>query len=174
VAAGTAAFSVNAPAGARVVLSDNAGLLARAEAGQGGQIVLVPARPLLAGETVRLTITGRNAVPYRVDLPVGEAATPVVDTVPTVASLLGNWPNPFNPSTTVGFTLPQAGPVRLSLHDARGRLVRVLVDEPLAAGSHEVRWDGRDLTGRVAASGVYLARLETARGRDVLTLTLAK
>ncbi len=174
VPVGTAALSVTLPAGARVVLSDGEQILARGTAGDTEQVQLVPARPLNDGELVQLTVTAHNGRPYRVELPVAEAPTAALDSLPDVASLLGNWPNPFNPQTTVGFSLPQDGPVRLSIHDARGRLVRVLMDGSIEAGNHRVTWDGRDQGGRGAASGVYLARLETAHGRDVRKLTLAR
>ena len=176
VFAGGAAFAVNLPAGARAVLTGGGGseLLSRSTAGSDGTVQLVPLRSLELGETVRLTVTARNGVPYRVELPVATAPTASPASLPELAALAGNYPNPFNPTTTVGFAIPAAGPVRLSLHDARGRLVRVLADETFAAGSHEVRWDGRDAAGRSMASGVYLARLETAHGRDVIKMTLSK
>lgn len=69
-------------------------------------------------------------------------------------------PNPFNPRTTIRFDLATAGATRLSVFDARGRRVRALLDETLAAGGHEATWDGRDDSGREVGSGVYLARLE--------------
>ena len=73
-------------------------------------------------------------------------------------------PNPFNPSTTVAYEVPDAGPVRLQVFDLCGRLVRTLVDESVPAGRHEVRWDGQDSDGRESPSAVYLSRLE-ARGK---------
>ena len=94
--------------------------------------------------------------------------------VPGPASLaLGaNYPNPFNPSTTVTFTLPQPTQVRLTVHDLRGRLVAILVDARQAAGTHSAAWDGRDRHGRAAAAGVYLLQLqvegEIRTGRMVL------
>jgi len=84
--------------------------------------------------------------------------------VPTVLRLYPNQPNPFNPSTTLRFDLPVAGSARLAVYDIAGRLVRVLVDGELPAGSHEASWDGRDSGGRGMASGSYFARL-TANGR---------
>lgn len=72
-------------------------------------------------------------------------------------------PNPFNPRTTVGGELPAAAPVRLTVHDARGRLVAVLHDGLLDAGSFALAWDGRDLAGRAAPGGVYLFRLDDGR-----------
>jgi len=82
--------------------------------------------------------------------------------VPGPASLaLGaNYPNPFNPSTTVTFTLPQPTQVHLTVHDLRGRLVAILVDARQAAGTHSAAWNGRDRHGRAAAAGVYLLQLQ--------------
>jgi len=80
--------------------------------------------------------------------------------VPGNAPLLAIQPNPFNPATVIRFSVPEAGPVHLAIHDLTGRVVRVIVDGPVAAGAHEVAWDGRDQVGRAAASGVYFARLQ--------------
>jgi gingipain R len=172
--AGTVAIEGAAPAGSRVVLSDNQTVLARTEVAADGEIRLVTARPLVEGESVWLTVTAINGRTYRVLLPVQAAPTAIDEALPAVADLLGNWPNPFNPATAVAFVLPGDGPVRLSIHDARGRLVRVLVNETLSAGHHEVTWNGRDQQGRPVASGVYLARLQTAQTSDVLKVTMAK
>jgi hypothetical protein len=80
--------------------------------------------------------------------------------VPLVAELLPPAPNPFNPGTRLAFTIARPGPVSLSIYDARGALLRRLVDEELPEGRHERIWDGRDAAGGLLASGVYLARLE--------------
>lgn len=87
---------------------------------------------------------------------------------------LAGWPNPFNPRTTVGFALPRDTRARLALYDVSGRLVRVLVDEALSAGAHEVAWDGRDAAGREAASGVYVARLVAGQAGGSLRLHLVR
>jgi hypothetical protein len=88
--------------------------------------------------------------------------SPVDDTaLPAVTLLRHNVPNPFNPATTIAFSLASGGKTRLSIFDVRGMLVRRLVDETLAAGEHAVRWDGRDGAGRAVGSGTYLYRLET-------------
>jgi len=71
-----------------------------------------------------------------------------------------NQPNPFNPNTTIRFTLPEAGKVRLSVCDVRGRALRTLLDGELERGGHRIVWDGRDDAGHTLASGLYLARLE--------------
>ncbi|MFO7654843.1 MAG: T9SS type A sorting domain-containing protein [Candidatus Krumholzibacteriia bacterium] len=85
-----------------------------------------------------------------------------------------NVPNPFNPATTIAFELPSAGTVRLAVYDLAGRQLAVLVDEPLSAGRHEVRWDGVDGQGRRSASGVYLYRLETSGRTEVRRMVMLK
>lgn len=70
-----------------------------------------------------------------------------------------NVPNPFNPQTTIGFSLPTSEHVRLDIYDLGGRLVRRLVDRPMEAGHHQVEWNGKDAVGGTAASGVYFYHL---------------
>jgi hypothetical protein len=85
-----------------------------------------------------------------------------VATVPWVRNALyPNRPNPFNPQTTIAFSLQNAGPVQLCIYDVAGRLVRTLVASHLDAGPHERLWNGRDDAGRRVASGVYVMRLQT-------------
>jgi hypothetical protein len=88
---------------------------------------------------------------------------------PALSWLRQNTPNPFRPSTTIGFGIPAAGNVRLRIFDTAGRLVRTLVDEHRVAGRWLQAWDGRDATGRPVAAGVYLYRLEVSGegGRSV-------
>ncbi len=99
----------------------------------------------------------------------GQVSVPDDESVASVPRLELNYPNPFNPSTSIVFTLDQAGAARLEIYDLRGRLVTVLVDEVLSAGRHEVMWDGMDSSGRAMSSGVYLSRFEAgghvAQGR---------
>ena len=80
-------------------------------------------------------------------------------TAPRVARLSGNYPNPFNPSTTVRFGVPRPGRVRIAVYDIAGRRVAVLVDRFMEAGDFTARWDGRDEGSRAVASGVYFARM---------------
>jgi len=82
---------------------------------------------------------------------------------------LSNYPNPFNPSATIRFSLPESAQVRLVVYDVLGRQVRVLVDGTREAGTHEVAFNAEDLP-----SGMYLYRLETPQGSFVRTMLLAK
>ncbi len=93
---------------------------------------------------------------------------------PRAATLDPNYPNPFNPSTTVPFTLARGASVRLQVFDPAGRFVRTLVDGPVAAGAHHAVWNGTDAAGRPVASGVYFARLEADGFSAVRKLVLLK
>jgi murein DD-endopeptidase MepM/ murein hydrolase activator NlpD len=92
----------------------------------------------------------------------------VASSLPAGTTMLSpNVPNPFNPSTTIEYTLAEAGQVRLAVFDARGALVAVLVEGPRDAGRHTGWWDGLDAGGKPAASGVYFFRLDA--GKRTLT-----
>lgn len=80
--------------------------------------------------------------------------------VPAQTALQGNFPNPFNPSTRVAFTLAEPGRVRISVHNLKGQLVRLLTDADLPAGPHQHDFDGRDANGKPISSGVYILRMQ--------------
>jgi hypothetical protein len=80
--------------------------------------------------------------------------------VPVRFALGDNFPNPFNPVTRISFDLPVTGPVRLTVHDVRGRAVRNLVAGVLSFGTHTAVWNGTDDAGRRVPSGVYFCRIE--------------
>jgi hypothetical protein len=88
---------------------------------------------------------------------VNDAGAPVL---PAADRLHPVRPNPFNPAARVGFTLASEARALVRVFDARGRQVRVLLDATLAAGRHDLVWDGRDAAGREVASGVYIVRLD--------------
>lgn len=87
------------------------------------------------------------------------------------AELKSNWPNPFNPSTSISFSMRQGGHVRLQVFNARGQLVKTLVDETVTAGDHAVVWDGRDNRGSSVGSGIYFSRLQV--GNEIQTRRMA-
>jgi flagellar hook assembly protein FlgD len=70
-----------------------------------------------------------------------------------------NYPNPFNPSTTITFEIPARSHVNLSIYDIQGRPVRTVTDRVMPEGPQEVVWDGRDELGKGVSSGVYFCRL---------------
>lgn len=84
--------------------------------------------------------------------------------LPGAYVLLQNAPNPFNALTTIRYSLPEAGFVRMSVHNLAGQRVSTLADAHQAAGTHSLIWDGRDQAGREVASGIYVCRLEAGEG----------
>jgi hypothetical protein len=95
-----------------------------------------------------------------VTLTVTDVITAVNEELPTVLTLEGNHPNPFNPRTTIGFALPVAANVQLEVYTLEGKRVAVLVERNLPAGQHQTTWDGRDTSGHQVASGIYFYRLQ--------------
>lgn len=89
--------------------------------------------------------------------------------LPDRFELFNNYPNPFNPTTTIRFGLPLEGPVQLSVYDILGRKVADLIDENLPADYHEITWNARHL-----ASGVYIYRLVTQDGVFTEKMSLIK
>jgi hypothetical protein len=112
-----------------------------------------------------------TVIPVTMDLvtAVGDDAGPMPFRIVSVA------PNPFNPSTTVRFTLPRAMPVTAGVWTVTGARVRSLVEEKnFGAGTNELRWDGRSDAGSLAASGVYFIRVKTQLGVKVTRAVLLK
>lgn len=95
-------------------------------------------------------------------------------TLPRDLVLYANYPNPFNPSTTIRYDIPQAGLVNLTIYDLNGRLIETLVNEYMATGSHQVSWNGRDASGISVASGVYIYRLQQVGRVQSRKLTLIR
>jgi hypothetical protein len=97
--------------------------------------------------------------------PDGEFVSPVETVlVPRLtAALEQNHPNPFNPSTTIHFTLASRERAVVTIYNGEGRRVRSLLDEIRGAGDHAVQWDGRDDTGAAVTSGVYFYRLTAGK-----------
>jgi hypothetical protein len=98
-----------------------------------------------------------------VHLTVSSATTTGIDEdlagVPTRYALRPNYPNPFNPVTTIQYDLPKTERVSLVVYNVKGEKVRELVGRDQPQGRYEVYWDGRDFAGNPAASGVYFYRL---------------
>jgi hypothetical protein len=93
----------------------------------------------------------------------------VASEVPYIKPRLLAHPNPFNTRTTLSFSLAEAASASVGIFDASGRQVATLLAGKLAAGTQTCKWDARE-----AASGIYLAKLETARGFTSLRLVLLK
>jgi hypothetical protein len=89
--------------------------------------------------------------------------TDAISTPVMPVALRQNSPNPFNPSTSIGFFLPQPGNVRLEIFDVNGRLIDVLANQHYTSGEHSIDWNGTDRSGASVSSGVYFYRLTTGK-----------
>ncbi|MBN2355599.1 carboxypeptidase regulatory-like domain-containing protein, partial [candidate division KSB1 bacterium] len=87
--------------------------------------------------------------------------TEVEESSPESLTLLGNYPNPFNPETTIEFSLPKPMYTEIRIFNTRGQEVIRLQQGVLPTGNHHIKWDGRDTAGRPLGSGLYIYRLET-------------
>ena len=94
--------------------------------------------------------------------------------VPSKTFLEGNFPNPFNPSTTIRYSLAQTESVNLTIYNVRGQLVKTLVNETQEAGRHSVEWYGDNEQKNKVASGIYFYKFETSVGTDVQRMLLLK
>ncbi|MBD3288023.1 T9SS type A sorting domain-containing protein [candidate division KSB1 bacterium] len=85
-----------------------------------------------------------------------------------------NYPNPFNPTTTISYSVPQASEVRISIFNTLGQEIRVLTDSHHEAGVYKLSWDGRDYTGQQVSSGIYFSRLKAGNVVMARRMILAK
>jgi len=89
-------------------------------------------------------------------------------------ALYSNFPNPFNPETTIRYSLAAPGEVEISIFNLKGQLVRRLLHETKPAGYHQVIWNGKDETGRTVGSGIYFYRLISGDYNKTLKMMLLK
>jgi hypothetical protein len=94
--------------------------------------------------------------------------------VPAEYTLKQNYPNPFNPSTTIFYSLKNAGQVELHVYNVLGQNVRSLVSDFQPAGEYSVKWDGRDNTGNSVASGVYFYKINSGDFSEIKKMVLMK
>ncbi|SYZ72900.1 exported hypothetical protein [Candidatus Zixiibacteriota bacterium] len=105
-------------------------------------------------------------------------ATPVPESsennLPSGFALYQNWPNPFNLSTTIQFSLPRRSPVALTIYNILGQTVRRWTFPSLPPGTHSVSWDGRTSTGIESGSGIYLYQIRTPEYGSSRKMVLVK
>jgi hypothetical protein len=88
--------------------------------------------------------------------------------------LARNYPNPFNPSTTIQYDIASDGMVSLKIYDVLGRHVKTLAEGQAKAGHYQVIWDGFDDAGQQVSSGVYLYRIQTSEGTATRKMNLIR
>ncbi len=147
-----------------------------------GSFVLLPGQ--IDHNGMEFSFTDRSCMPggiynYRVLYKIDGISSVLFETdevkVPEADLFLSqNFPNPFNPSTSIIFSLPERQHVRITVHDIKGRLVAVISDCVADAGEKIVNWNGRDTNGNPAASGVYFCRLKAGKETVSRKLVLAR
>ena len=136
-------------------------------------------RVLFDGNKLKMWYIG---VDQQINVRIGYASSEVSTTVSnqknesllTQYALFENYPNPFNPATTIAYHLPRASQVKLLVYNLAGQHVRTLVDAPQAAGRFQINWDGKDDIGNGLASGVYLYRLEAGNFAETKKMILMR
>ena len=93
----------------------------------------------------------------------------ITSVIPTEYNIYQNYPNPFNPTTNIKYDVPKNSPVKIRVYDIMGKLVDVLVNQEMEAGSYEVNWNA---TNR--ASGVYFYKIEAGEFTKVMRMMLVK
>ena len=106
--------------------------------------------------------------------PMGTTNVEQVEGLPTTYALGQNYPNPFNPSTTINFSLPEAGTVVLQVYTISGELVASLAQGEYPAGNFRVTWTGTDKSGAQVASGMYLYRIQSGSFTSVKKMIMLK
>ena len=96
------------------------------------------------------------------------------DEVPGEFALQQNFPNPFNPTTTIAFSVPNTGNVTLKVYDILGRHVRTIVDGAYQAGNYNLVWDATDTSGNLVSAGVYFYTIKTGSFSDTKRMLLLK
>ena len=161
----TGVFSIDTTMTAHLVTPGNSTTMA---------VCVTPTGP--GSEACQITIVS-NAINGPTVIPVTKDWVTAIgdDAVPMPFTIVSVSPNPFNPSTTVRFTLPRSMPVSAEVWSVTGARVRVLAEQKtFAAGPNELRWDGRNDQGAPAASGVYFVRVKTQIGEKVTRAVLLK
>lgn len=100
--------------------------------------------------------------------------SPTLDVRPKVVRLFRNFPNPFNAGTTIEFDMKSRGRVRVVIYDTTGAIIAKIADRMIAPGRYRLQWDGKNVMGRPAASGVYVCTLETPDHTQTEKIVLAR
>ena len=98
----------------------------------------------------------------------------ILEKIPQQYELFQNYPNPFNLATRIHYSLPREDHVRILIYDLLGKKITTLIDERQQAGYYVITWDGRDNSGRLVSSGIYLYRLEAKCFTQVREMSFAK
>ncbi len=133
---------------------------------------LISGQDYIAGVSAVYDDPGESAI---ITINFTYAGTEASDALVKATILNGNYPNPFNPETTISFSVAQTSSlVNLEIYNLKGQNIKTLVNEILPAGSHSVIWNGTDDMGKSVASGVYLYKMKTGNYTSTKKMILMK
>ncbi|MGH1362150.1 MAG: FG-GAP-like repeat-containing protein [Calditrichia bacterium] len=166
---GVSFLRITGPVSGSIAPGDVDGILAQVRA------PMLPDTILQADIVITLNDPELPSVRIPVDLTVGSlVGLPGAGSLPQEFSLERNYPNPFNPSTTIAYSLPKAVNVSLEVFNMLGQRVRSLVNERQESGVHEANWNGLNDAGNAVASGTYIYRLKAGRFQMDYKMILVK
>jgi|GEM_PF-4768961 len=122
----------------------------------------------------RLNENGFYQYPLQVVLSRGVGVKDQLDNIPVAYTLMQNHPNPFNPTTTIRYGLPENSPVKLTVYDLLGRQVTTLVNKKQSAGWYSVRWNGQNNYGIPVSSGVYFYQINAGKYQSIKKMLYLK
>jgi hypothetical protein len=134
------------------------------------RMIILPGRLLVFEEISNAT----GVMTFCTDPSFGKRQSGPGNTLPLVFSLNPNYPNPFNPNTTINFSVPTSGWVKLEIFNILGQKVKTLANDNRQPGKYSVNWDGLSDSGGQVASGIYLAKLSTAKNMASRKMILLK
>ncbi|HNW99770.1 MAG TPA: C25 family cysteine peptidase [Candidatus Cloacimonadota bacterium] len=139
-------------------------------------VIFTPAEQMIYNQQVTITSDDQNHSSTAVNvsgegMPVGNNDPHVI---PAVTELIGNYPNPFNPETSISFSLKERTNVNVAVYNVLGQKVKTLVNGELPAGMNHVRWDGKDDNGKSVGSGVYFTKMEAGRYTSTKKMIMLK
>ncbi|MBM4403793.1 MAG: T9SS type A sorting domain-containing protein, partial [Candidatus Cloacimonetes bacterium] len=94
--------------------------------------------------------------------------------IPLATEISGVFPNPFNPATTIRYSVTVSSPVRIDVYNLRGQMVTRLIDTPHHAGHYRVVWNGQDSNGNNCTTGIYLIRMTAGNKTSLKKVVLSK
>ncbi len=121
-----------------------------------------------------VVVAGKHGENITADYTFPVSSVSFENTLPLSTSLSKNYPNPFNPSTTIPYELKEDGMVSLVVYDLNGAEVRTIISENVSAGSYQAVWNGLNNAGQQVASGRYIVKMNAPGFSDTITMTLLK
>lgn len=165
----------NNAAGTVQALFDNVGLIEWTPWQNSSELAQIPfpndyywaeARTPDKAKSINITFTEKD---FLID-----ATPPSPSRVLSPITKVTNHPNPFNPETSIAFSLDYALPIKLDIYNIRGQKVRSLIDGNLPQGNHSILWNGKDNNNRSIASGVYLVRIQSGKHSNITKIMMMK